>query len=299
MISTENSHSDVYSEIADLRFRDYRQDYDPAQGLPLVDVHCHLTHKDYDDDRPELLEKLSQYGLKAVIVNGLEPHSNRVCLEMASQYPFVHAAAGIYPVEAVWDLMPPDHEYQPAGGFCVDHELGWIEDQAQKGQIIAVGECGFDGHVIQTPQTDQRQVEVLCELARIAQTYDLPLIVHSRKAERRLMETLARLRITRVLFHCYMGKVSLAVQGATDHKWHFSIPAIVPRHQGFQKMLRVLPADQILTETDSPYLSQFSGVRNDPRQVIYPVWALARAREWTYEQAAQVVWNNFQRFFDC
>ena len=62
-------------------------------------------------------------------------------------------------------------------------------------------------------------------------------------------------------------------------------------------MLAELPLDLILTETDSPYLSQIRGIRNDPRQVIYPLWSLAQVRQIPVAAAAQVVWANFQRLF--
>lgn len=263
---------------------------------PLVDVHCHLTHQDFDEDRHELIAALPKYGLGGIVVNGLEPMSNRQVLELAARYPFIYPAVGIYPLEAVHDRIPEHHPLKPSLSFCVNTEVGWIEDQAHQGRLAAVGECGLDGYHF-AEELLPPQETVLTRLALIAQKYNLPLIVHSRKCERRIMELLAGLKITEVVFHCYMGKVKHALQGAHDHGWYFSIPAIAPRHQGFQRMLMELPAEQILTETDSPYLSQIRGLRNDPRQVVYGLATLARLRKLTMAAAAQLVWANFQRLF--
>ena len=296
MISRQKSHHERVELIQALAHKHFLDDYDHLSPLPLVDVHCHLTHETFDADRGELLNSLGDYGLKAVVINGLEPISNRQTLELAASYSYVHAAVGIYPLEAIHHLIPGDHELKPPHSFNLETEIGWIEDQAHQGRVVAIGECGLDGYYFAGEMIDQQQ-QVLCQLARIAKHYNLPLIVHSRKCERRIMHMLAEVKQPKVLFHCYMGKVKWAVQGARDYGWCFSIPAIVPRHQGFQRMLAELSLEHILTETDSPYLSQIRGIRNDPRQVIYPLWGLAQARQISTAAAAQVVWANFQRLF--
>lgn len=263
--------------------------------LNLVDVHCHLCHGDYDQDRSTLIEKIEDFGLRSVVVNGLEPVSNRKGIELAQRCRIVRPAAGIYPLDAIHPLMEgkEDYECQP---FCIDSEIGWIEDQAHGGFIVAVGECGLDGTYF-GGQMIEAQKKVFSELIRIATHYQLPLIVHSRKAEKQVMELLAERKISNVIFHCYMGKVSLALRGAEEYGWNFSIPAIAPRHMGFQKMLAQLPEAHILTETDSPYLSQLKGTRNDSRQVIYPIWTLALLRGIEVEAATKMVWQNYQRIF--
>ena len=262
--------------------------------LELADVHCHLCHGDYDHDRADLLKKIDGFGLRSVVVNGLEPISNRKGIELARSYPIVRPAAGIYPLDAIHPLIKDSYECQP---FCIESEIGWIEDQAHGGSIVAVGECGLDGYYF-GGQMIEAQKKVFAELIRIATQYRLPLIVHSRKAEKQVMELLAEKKISNVIFHCYMGKVSLALRGAEEYGWNFSIPAIAPRHMGFQKMLAQLPEAHVLTETDSPYLSQLKGARNDSRQVIYPIWTLAVLRGIGVEAATKMVWQNTQRIFD-
>ena len=264
------------------------------QKLKLVDVHAHLCEPCYQENMPLLIEELISHEVKAVVVNGLDPHSNQRTLELAQTYPILKAAAGIYPVRSVHHLIPQDHELK-SHDFSISEALGEIEDWAHTKKIIAIGECGMDGYWF--PETLEEQQNVFSRLIVLAKKYDLPLIVHSRKCEKRVMEVLAHHRAPKVLFHCYMGKVRAALQGAQEQGWFFSIPAISPRHQGFTKMLLELPEELLLTETDSPYLAPTPGERNDPRQVRVTVEHLAKLKDWPLDQASELIWHNYRRLF--
>ena len=78
-----------------------------------VDVHTHLTHKDFEFDRDEVIKEAVESGLEAIVVNGLEPISNRQILAMAKKYPQIKAACGIYPIDAVHQLLPEDFPHKP------------------------------------------------------------------------------------------------------------------------------------------------------------------------------------------
>lgn len=262
--------------------------------LQLVDVHAHLCDSAFEEDIGDLVVQLMKADVRAVVVNGLDPQSNLRTLELAQTYPILQAAAGIYPVHAVHHLLPEDHHLKPTP-FDVQEAIGSIEDLACRGKIIAVGECGMDGHWF--PTTLEAQQRVFVQLIGVAKKYDLPLIVHSRKCEKKVMEVLAAHRARKVVFHCYMGKVRAALQGAKQWGWYFSVPAIAPRHQGFTKMLHELPQELLLTETDSPYLAPEAGERNDPRHVAVVIHHLAKLRQWSYPTAAAIIWQNYQRLF--
>ena len=259
-----------------------------------VDVHTHLTHEQFNQDCDAVILRARAAGLGAIVVNGLEPHSNRQILQMAQQYPEIKPALGIYPLDAVNHLLPADFPHR-IGRFDVEDELQFIDAQAP--QLHAIGECGLDGHWLDA-STFAEQERVFHRLIDIALKHDRPLIIHTRKCEQRAMDILRERNVTRVDFHCFGGKTKLAQHGAEQHGWWFSIPAHASRSDSFKKMLRTLPPEKILTETDAPYLAPTSGARNEPANVVGTIALLATLRGWSEEQAKQQVWTNYRALFN-
>ncbi len=259
-----------------------------------VDVHSHLTHEDFAKDLPDVIARAEQSGLTAIIVNGLEPQSNRRILELAAQYPVIKPALGIYPIEAINNIVK-DLPF-PVKQFDVQEEIASIRREVAAGRVFAIGECGLDGHWVSV-ETFAAQEKVFEQLIEIALEYDKPLIIHTRKREERAMEILAAHGVKRVDFHCYGGKSKLALKAAEQHGWYFSIPANAKNNESFRKLLKELPEQQVLTETDCPYLAPVRGERNEPANVVGTIKLLAELRGWTEEKAQQQVWQNYQRLF--
>ena len=260
-----------------------------------VDVHTHLTHEEFDQDWEAVIKRAETVGLKAIIVNGLEPQSNRRILEMAKKFPVIKPALGIYPVNAAFDKVPLDLPFKvPA--FDRDAEVQFIADCAKNGKLTAIGECGLDLHWIRQDSL-AIQEKYWIKLLEIGMKYDLPVIIHSRKAEQRCVEVLAHHGVKKVNFHCYGGKVKQAVDAAEKNGWYFSIPANCIHNQSFQRLLEKLPPELILTETDAPYLGPVRGERNEPKNVLGTVALLAKLRGWNEKQAQQQVWDNYNRLF--
>ncbi|MES2744740.1 MAG: TatD family hydrolase [Bdellovibrionota bacterium] len=260
-----------------------------------VDVHSHLTHKDFHPDLDAVIKRAEDAGLTAIIVNGLEPESNRRILALAKQYPIIKPSLGIYPLDAINHLgsaLP-----FPMKQFDVDQEIAFIESQAAAGSIVAIGECGLDGHWV-GDETFADQERVFRALIEIAKRYDLPLIIHTRKLEERSMAILSEHEVKKVDFHCYGGKTKAAVDAAEKNGWYFSIPANCNRDGAFQKLLKTLPETQILTETDCPYLPPEKGTRNEPSKVVGTIALLAEYRGWSVEGAMRRVYENYQRLFE-
>ena len=257
-----------------------------------IDVHTHLTHEKFRDDLAGTIQRASAAGLGAVVVNGLEPRSNRQILELAVRWPVVKAALGIYPIDAVCHLLASDFELD-VDRFDVDAEIDFINAQAEAGRLTAIGECGLDGYWV-GEDTFAEQERVFEALVDIAMRHRLPVIIHTRKRENRAAEMLRYLGATSVNFHCYGGKVKNAIRWANEDGWWFSIPANARRNEAFTKMLKELPMDKILTETDAPYLSPEKGTLNEPANVVGTVGYLAELRALDTDEARRCVWQNFQ-----
>ncbi len=261
-----------------------------ASAAQYVDIHTHLTHAQFVSDLTAVIERCEQAGV-TMVVNGLEPESNRQILTLATQYACIKPALGIYPIDAVNDQLPDDFPHR-VGRFAVADEVSFIRAQAKAGKLAAIGECGLDGQWLQE-DSFKAQEQVFLELLEIAADYNLPAIIHTRKLEKRAMEILAHHRLRKVNFHCFGGKSKLARIGAEQHGWWFSVPANARNNESFSKLLRELPENKILTETDAPYLSPTRGTRNEPINVIGTVAYLAELRGWDIEQAKQRIWQNY------
>jgi TatD DNase family protein len=261
----------------------------------LVDVHTHLTDPRFTPDLDEVIRRAIQSGLRYMISNGLNPETNRQVLRISWQYPEVLPALGIYPVDAVNDQLREVLPFEVAR-FDVDQEIAFIADCAAHQRIVAVGECGLDGHWL-GQESFRRQEEVFEKLIEIAKQYDLPLIIHTRSLEKRSIEILQAHQVMRVDFHCFGGKTQLAIKGSENAGWYFSIPANARKSQNFTKMLKELPLDRILTETDAPYLSPQRGERNSPENIPGTIDYLAELRGMSREQAAETVMTNFMSLF--
>jgi TatD DNase family protein len=261
--------------------------------LPMfVDIHTHLTHDRFAHDLDATIARAIAAELGAVVVNGLEPVSNREVLAMAERYAVIQPALGIYPVDAVCHLLPDNFELEVAP-FDVDAEIAYIDEMAGAGRLAAIGECGLDGYWL-GEETYLEQERVFEALVDIAMRHQLPVIIHTRKREARAAEILRGLGARYVDFHCYGGKVKQALRWAREDEWWFSIPANARKNEAFAKLLATLPVERILTETDAPYLGPERGERNEPANVVGTVSYLAELRGWSVAQARDQVWNNFR-----
>ncbi|SMF54886.1 TatD family hydrolase [Pseudobacteriovorax antillogorgiicola] len=260
-----------------------------------IDIHTHLTHEKFSADLEQVIQRAKDAQLSAIVVNGLEPASNREILKMAAKHDVIYPALGIYPIDAI-NKLAQDLPFSVAQ-FDVDKEIEFIAAQAKAGAIKAVGECGLDGYWV-GEETFTEQERVFIKLLDIAMTHDLPIIIHTRKREKRSIEILEHYKPKRVNFHCYGGKVKLALRVAEEHGWHFSIPANARKNQAFTKMLLELPEASILTETDAPFLAPEQGQRNEPCHVVGTIAYLAELRQWPLDKARELVLNNFKRLMD-
>jgi TatD DNase family protein len=262
------------------------------------DVHTHLTHRAFSDDLDAVVERAFLAGVRRIVTNGTEPASNRVVLQLAARFDSVYPALGIYPIDAAAGAIDraswPHEGYAPPTVFDVDAEIAFID--AHGAEILAVGECGLDRYWIQDDAVDREQERVLEALCEVAIRHDIPVILHSRKAEQRVFELVRSAGVRRADFHCFAGKLALAKQVA-EAGYTLSIPAVVERGESFQRIAAGVPLEALLTETDAPYLSADRDVRSEPAQAARSARAIARARGVSEDVVAEALAMNFARLF--
>lgn len=245
----------------------------------LVDVHCHLDH--YENLKP-IIERAKKVGVKAIISNSTGLESCKKNLKIANEHPLVRVALGIYPL----DIFKED----------TDKALDFIKKNIKK--AVAVGEVGLDYHLpeFSSDKHIKKQKEVFQEVINITERSKLPIIVHSRKAEVNVADMLESSKIKHVVLHCYGGKLKLAKRIA-DNGWNFSIPASIVRSEHFQKLVEQTHLSQILSETDAPYQSPFTGKQNEPGFIIEGVKKIAEIKKITLDDCKNNLFMNYQRIF--
>lgn len=262
-----------------------------------VDAHAHLIHPAFLGEEDATAERAAAAGLEVVIVNGLEPRSNRAVLELCRRHAHLRPALGIYPVDAIArqiDRAAWGHPFEPPAPFDTDAEIAFIDEVGGTGELIAIGECGLDAHWVSDRMAEQERVLVaLCE---VAMRHGLPVILHTRKAEERTLAILQELGVEKADFHCFGGKLKLA-QRIAEAGYYLSIPPVVERGESFQRMAAKLPLERLLTETDCPYMGPDKEGRNEPAFVPRGIAAMAKARGIAPDAMAEAVRENFRRLF--
>lgn len=253
--------------------------------LQFIDSHAHLADSAFDEDRDAVIERARASGSVGIVSIGESIAAADRAEVIARAYPrFVHHTAGVHPHDAA--------------EFDVARDIDAIRAHIARG-AVAVGECGLDYHYDHSPREKQRaafdaQLRLAGELRR-------PVVVHTREADEditAMVNTATSAGVSGVL-HCYTGTHAIA-ELALAGGWFVSFSGIVT----FKKwddiaLLRLVPDDRLLVESDSPYLAPvpFRGKRNEPSFVPRTIERLAAARDTTPDHIAAITTANARRFF--
>jgi len=267
--------------------------------MKLIDVHAHLEHARFKDDLDSVIQRFKNSGGKFIIESGVNPATNRKALKIAEKYDCVEASFGLYPIDA----LAKEVENGEADGFLrnveefsVDEELNWIEEHAD--DCIAIGEIGLDYNwkEFQTDDMREKQKEVFRSVLRMAKKIDKAVVIHSRKAESDAIDILEELEMKKVIMHSFNGKKAL-IRRCVDNGWFFSVPTVITRLQHFTTLVGLVPLDQLLTETDAPYLSPVAGERNESSNVAVTIKEIAKIKGLVDEEVSEQVFNNAKELF--
>ncbi|MEP6729668.1 MAG: TatD family hydrolase [bacterium] len=231
-----------------------------------IDSHAHIADPAFDVDRDEVIERARQTGAAGIVCIGESLDAARRAALIAKAHPgFCWHTAGVHPHDAA--------------DFDAERDISAIREQVADG-AVAIGECGLDYHYDHSPR--DKQIAAFGAQLAIAQELARPVVVHTREAE---ADTLAMVREAaragvRGVLHCYTGSSELA-EVAIDGGWHVSFSGIVTfRKWADEALLRLVPDDRLLVESDSPYLAPVPhrGKRNEPAWVSFTIARLATVR---------------------
>lgn len=263
--------------------------------MNLIDVHCHLNHEKFNKDRDEVVQRAKDAGVKVIITSGVNVPTNREVLEMAKKYDIVKCTLGIYPIDALnikIDALDEVGLTRQAEPFDVDEELKFI--LSKKENISGIGECGMDFKYLKDYEKQQKINFQKC--IDCAEKLKKPIVVHTRSAELPCVEMLESSNLKKVILHSFGGRKSV-IRRAADNGWSFSVPAVITRLQHFETLVSLVNINQLLTETDAPWLSPVKLERNEPMNVIESIKQIAKIKKFNVEETADSIFLNYQRMF--
>jgi TatD DNase family protein len=257
---------------------------DGGRAQIFIDSHAHLADAAFAGDRDAVIARARDAGAAAIVCIGESLEAAALAAEYAAQYPgFVFSTAGIHPHDAA----------------TFDEQRDIPKLRELLASAVAVGECGLDYHYDNSPREVQRsafraQLDLAAEMKR-------PVVVHTRDAEddTRALITEAQTAGVVGVLHCYTGTHSLAEHGIAAG-WYVSFSGIVTFKKWTDvELLRLVPRDRLLVESDSPYLAPvpFRGKRNEPAWVAHTLGSVAAARGDDPLELGRVTAANAQRLF--
>ncbi len=236
----------------------------------MIDTHAHLE--------PTFCDISRVVGLKAIILSGSNIQNSKNNLQLAQKYPQLYPAAGIHPQE-------------------ISDDVNLLEELVKNPNLIAVGECGLEylGEV-----DKEKQKIIFRKQIELAQKYNKPLIIHARKAVDEVVEILSEYKNLNGVFHCYSGgkkrvKKILELSG----EWYFGFDGNITYEVGLEEVVKIIPRDKILAETDSPLLTPepFRGQENRPVYVKYVYQKIADIWGESFEKTEEIIDANAKRLF--
>lgn len=252
----------------------------------MIDTHCHIDFTDFDNDRDEVIKR-AKNKLSAVINSGTNELDNQKVLNLSKEYEgFIYPSFGFHPVSS---QKSSQEEIKSAHNHLIEHI----------GDIVAIGEVGMDFFYCKDKALRERQKVVFNGFAQIANDYHIPLVIHGRDCERKIFNMLKEYQdIPKVVFHCYGGSLKTAKRIIDFDNYFLSFSTILCYSQRHQDMIKEIPIDHILTETDSPYLAMTKEERNEPLNVELVVEKLAHLQNLDISIVDDITDKNARYVFD-
>lgn len=255
--------------------------------MGLIDSHAHIQGPKYAGEVEAVIERARAGGVEKIIAVGGagDMCSNTEAIALANSFPDVYATVGMHPHDAK-DVSAD--------------ELNKLKELAADAKVVAVGETGLDYYYDHSPREVQRRV--FAEFIHMARETQLPIVVHERDAAQ---DAAALLRgegqgKIRGVIHCFTGNDD-AARAYLDLGFYISFTGIITfkNADALRDVVRKVPLERILVETDSPYLTPvpYRGKRNEPAYVRFVAQTIASVKNLSLEEVARVTTRNVTELF--
>ncbi|VVB78330.1 Tat-linked quality control protein TatD [uncultured archaeon] len=243
-----------------------------------IDSHCHL---ELLKDIPAVMGMARKAEVGIIVYNSVNFDTMKLALKLSEEYPEIKVALGIYPIDM---LKLEENE--------IKEQMDFIRKNKKK--IIAIGEVGIDLMESSDFEGQKKNLELFILLSK---ELDLPLFIHSRKAEEKVIEILEENKCQKVIMHCFNGNFKL-VERIIKNNWMITIPTNVTNSEHFQKIIEKVPLSNLLCETDSPFLHPVRGMHNnEPANIVESYKMIAKIKKMSLGEVEMEIEDNFNKAF--
>ena len=253
----------------------------------IIDSHCHLEYEPMSLTLNDTIERANKDGVKYLLTISTTDKSLEKILKITNDFDCVYGTYGIHPHEA------KNHKNIKSKDIIKKINLSK--------KIIGIGETGLDFYYNHSEKKDQ--IACLEEHIDSAQTLNIPLIVHTRSAEKETLDILKRRKIEKdfkILIHCFTGSREFAFN-LLDLNAYISASGVITfkKSSELAATFNEIPNNRILVETDAPYLAPepLRGKTNEPSYIIHTVKFLSQLKKVSFEEFSKITSNNFFDLF--
>jgi TatD DNase family protein len=260
----------------------------------LVDTHCHLDFNSFDKDRDQVITRAREFGVERVLNPGINLESSTNAVNLAKKYSEVYAAVGVHPNDGLsWE----------------SDSVSRLRKLATHKKVVAIGEIGLDFYRDRTPK--ELQIQIFKEQLNLAAELNLPVVIHSRESLAEVLEILDEWRKKMNhsqswlaeypgVLHSFSGDMQLA-ERTRELNFFIGItgPVTFRNAEDLQDLVIRLPLQELLIETDAPFLSPHPhrGKRNEPARVKLVAEKIAELHQEAYNIVTEITTANAARLF--
>ncbi len=253
--------------------------------MKLIDTHCHLNFKEHFPNVASTLQSAKQNNVVACVVVGCDTETSQYAIELAEKHQEIYACIGWHPNYSA---------------NYTTHELQKIKELSFHPKCVAIGEVGLDYYWKYATKEQQRTCSL--EHIQLAIQRNLPVVLHCRDAYDDLLNFLEDLVAVpkNMILHCFSGSIEHAKR-AVSMGCYFGIdgPITYRKGENLRQIVKTLPKDRLLIETDSPYLTPhpYRGQQNSPAMIPLINSELAKTLEMSEQECAEITTRNATQAF--
>lgn len=250
-----------------------------------IDTHAHLDGERFNDDLDTVVKNAKDHGVETIITVGCDLESSQASVDLSHSYPNIYATVGVHPHDAAQ---------------LTAETLTQLSHLAQEKKVVAIGEIGLDYYRNRCPHDQQQRA--FRQQIQLAHQCNLPIVVHDRDAHDDVMQILHEEDAKKLggVLHCFSGDLAMAKR-CIDMGFYLSFTGTItyPKNDEIREIIRQIPTEHILIETDCPYLAPQSwrGKRNEPAYVVKTAEKIAEIKGLTLTDIARITSLNAHKLF--
>lgn len=249
--------------------------------IGLIDTHCHIFYDKYKNDINEVVDRAKAEEVNKIICVGIDIETSKKSIKLSEKFESIFATVGFHPHEA--KNVPNKY-------------LDTIRSLLEVPKVVAVGEIGLDYYYEHTDK--KQQIKVFREQLELAKDLNLPVVIHNRDSDEDLYDNIKNSKVDKGVIHCFSSDVNFANK-LFELGLIISFTGIITFSKKLQEVVKEIPLNKIMIETDSPYLTPvpYRGKRNEPYMVSEIAKKIAEIKNKSFDEVVDVTTNNAKQLF--